>query len=404
MRCFIAVVVLIGLSLWPPPAEAQCVNSIRSDNQTSVNYIRVRYRNTVPQWAKEEIRVGMAQWNSTLCNLPGSYGDGLDFREFPVFTETLGSQYDGLLYIDFVDGFNAENSRRCAVLEGLEITFFSQAIIDGAAINCHGPGMLQDTAAHEFGHRLGLGHSPCPGYIMSQATIGPGGYIDRSVQSSECSMVVISHLTPDDAMAEDGYCQQHDSSCHDGDYEYCSPIVIPLDSSTEITFSSPEEGVWFDLDGDGPDRVGWTRKGENLALLWRDLNGNRKVDSGRELFGSVTPLISGGEAFMGYEALAEFDAPEYGGNGNGWADVNDYHWKELLLWIDWNHDGMSQRREIRTPRQVGLYAIQILATHSRTKDAFGNWPRWWAPAYIQKKGRRIVVDTTDVFFVHLVEP
>lgn len=381
-------------------ANAQCVDNTRRYQQDSVNFIRVRYRASVPAWAKTVFRAGMNLWNSPVCNRLGSYGEGLDFREFPVFTETGGTQYDGLIYVNFVEGRYGPNPRVCGRLAGLDVYLYSTAVIDGEEVDCQTDGLFLDTISHELGHRLGLDHSDCPGHIMSQATIHNGQYLDRAIQPSECESIANAHLTPEDAVAEDGYCQQHDSSCHDGDYEYCSPIVIPLTPRTELAFTSPEEGVWFDLDGGGVDRVGWTRQGERLALLWRDLNKNLRVDSGRELFGSVTPLLSGGEALMGYEALAEFDAEEFGGNGNGWADVNDQYWSELLLWIDLNHDGVSQPKEILTPRQAGLYAIRVQANHGRKKDVYGNWPRWSAPAYIRKGRRSFVTQTVDVFFVH----
>lgn len=66
---------------------------------------------------------------------------------------------------------------------------------------------------------------------------------------------------------------------------------------------------------------------------------------------------------MGYEALAESDAPAFGGNGNGWADPEDYHWQSLQLWVDRNHDGRSQQSEILTLAQAQVYALGILAEH-----------------------------------------
>lgn len=71
--------------------------------------------------------------------------------------------------------------------------------------------------------------------------------------------------------------------------------------------------------------------------------------------------------------------------------------------VDGNHDGISQPFEILATRDVGLYAIRALAAHSMKRDAFGNWPKWWAPAYFRRNESGFVVQTTDVFFVHASE-
>ena len=34
------------------------------------------------------------------------------------------------------------------------------------------------------------------------------------------------------------------------------------------------------------------------------------------------------------------------------------------------------------------------------KDDYGNWPKWWAPAYLRRDGAAFTAATTDVFFVH----
>ena len=399
------LLLILFLPLCASTVHSQCATSDRPDDFGSVNNIKIVFRASVPTGAKGAIRQGMAMWNDPSCNEVSTLGGGnpLFFHEHPMLIENGGGPYDGVIYFDYDPGKHPTDRSLCGQLAGLTITLYGQAEDGGGnTVSCLHPGMLQDSTAHELGHRLGLDHpaTNCMTSIMAPARLYNGTYVDRQVQPDECHLVDVVNVTPEEAQAEEAYCQDPSSSCHDGDFDYCSPIVIPLDPEVRIAFTSPLDGVWFDLDGGGPDRVGWTREGDRLALLWRDLNGNRIVDGGAELFGSTTPLMAGGLAFMGYEALAEIDSPDHGGNGNGWADPRDQHWSQLELWVDSNHDGTSQPGELLSTSDEGLYAIKTLADHSMKKDKYGNWPKWWAPAYIRREGVAFTAATTDVFFVH----
>src|SRR5207244_620861 len=67
---------------------------------------------------------------------------------------------------------------------------------------------------------------------------------------------------------------------------------------------------------------------------------NGRVTSGAELFGNFTPLQNGQLAKNGFEALAEYDV-----NQDGVIDVQDPIWSQLLLWRDFNHNGISEPDE-----------------------------------------------------------
>lgn len=84
-----------------------------------------------------------------------------------------------------------------------------------------------------------------------------------------------------------------------------SPIAVSL--SGGLNFSSAEEGVPFDLTGNGvPRRYAWpVSAGDGWLAL--DRNGNGLIDNGRELFGDRTILADGTSAANGFTALAELD-------------------------------------------------------------------------------------------------
>lgn len=168
----------------------------------------------------------------------------------------------------------------------------------------------------------------------------------------------------------------------------CSPIVIPVGASAAIHFTSPRSGVWFDLDADGRvERTAWTVSDQATAFLVRDVNGNGQIDNGAELFGNHTWRPSGEIALNGFDALAYHDRPEYGGNGDGLIDANDAIWAELGLWVDWNHNGLSEPAELYKPSDLQLTAISVVPTVTNRADAYGNVLRLKAPCQVGGKNR-----------------
>lgn len=128
-----------------------------------------------------------------------------------------------------------------------------------------------------------------------------------------------------------------------------SPLVLDLGGNGTInTLSAQWEPVLFDMDADGSmESTGWPNPHTAEGLLAIDLNQNGSIDNGHELFGDATILPSGETAEHGFAALALYDVPEMGGNGDELIDHFDLVWHQLRIWLDENLDGISQRQEVR---------------------------------------------------------
>src|ERR1043165_1403496 len=160
------------------------------------------------------------------------------------------------------------------------------------------------------------------------------------------------------------------SSCSCPDGINTSPIVIDV-NGTGFSMTDASDGVVFNILNDGvPLQISWTATHSGNAFLVLDRNGNGVIDSGAELFGDLTPQPATAKP-NGFLALAEYDKPANGGNGDGRIDRRDALFSALQLWQDANHNGVCELNELRPLSDV-LSAIDLAYKESRRVDQYGN--------------------------------
>jgi hypothetical protein len=159
--------------------------------------------------------------------------------------------------------------------------------------------------------------------------------------------------------------------CEQGTVDCPSPIVLNMGHG-DYRLTDIAGGVRFDLDADGRvDHVSWTAAGEPLAFLALDRNGNGVIDNGSELFRDHTRLASGIFAKNGFEALRELDS-----NGDGVVDSRDSNWRKLQLWIDSNHNGVSEASELKRITDSDVRSIDLTYRWTGRRDRYGNLFRY----------------------------
>ncbi|HEY4641422.1 MAG TPA: hypothetical protein VII75_08770, partial [Thermoanaerobaculia bacterium] len=109
-------------------------------------------------------------------------------------------------------------------------------------------------------------------------------------------------------------------------------------------------------------------------------------------------LPSGETARDGFTALQVYDRPENGGNGDGVISVDDHIWSRLRLWVDRNHDAVSDPTEIAPLQGSQVISLSLAYVRDTTPDANGNL-HLLRGTYMHRDGNRVdILPLDDIYF------
>jgi hypothetical protein len=129
-----------------------------------------------------------------------------------------------------------------------------------------------------------------------------------------------------------------------------TPLVLAFDGDA-VDFTRASGA--FDLAGrDASIATRWVSA--RTPWLALDIDGNGRIDDGRELFGSMTALPDGRRASNGFVALAALDDDH-----DDEITSCDAAFDRLVLWRDADQDRRSSAGEMVSARDAGLVAIRL---------------------------------------------
>jgi hypothetical protein len=143
-----------------------------------------------------------------------------------------------------------------------------------------------------------------------------------------------------------------------------TPIIFPLDYSRSLASLLAEKAtVRFNLAGDDRASLWPWVKADTGILVWDEKQTGR-VESGRQLFGSVTWWMAWSD---GYQPLMMLDD-----NHDGW--LTDHELRGIAVWQDHNGNGVSDPGEVRSVTAHSIAAIAVTADSQRQMSD-GNVPQ-----------------------------
>ena len=150
-------------------------------------------------------------------------------------------------------------------------------------------------------------------------------------------------------------------------YACTTPLVLVFDRGVAVRYARDDGMSHFDLSSaqDGSaTRTDWPTAVTPWLALDRD--GDGRITSGEELFGSAT-RVGHGRARHGFEALATLDD-----NRDGRVDAKDRAFARLLVWRDGNADRASSPAELTSVVANGLEWIALSFRADARCDTRGN--------------------------------
>lgn len=164
-------------------------------------------------------------------------------------------------------------------------------------------------------------------------------------------------------VGQDCYCGFTGCNCVPG-----TPIIIDLNGDG-FNLTSSAGGVLFNFFVNSPVQIAWTASGADEG--WLVLPQDGQVQNGAQMFGNLTPQPPSEEP-NGFLALAVYDQPQNGGNGNGIIDAGDSIFSQLRIWRDSNHDGIVQPGELIGLSDARIKSISLAYKESGRIDNNGN--------------------------------
>ena len=144
--------------------------------------------------------------------------------------------------------------------------------------------------------------------------------------------------------------------------DFNTPLILDLNGNG-FQLTSVENGVHFDMDGDGyRELISWTKGGQDTdGFLVMDKNGNGQIDDGSELFGEFDGTSNG------FAQLARHDS-----NGDGKISKKDEAFKDLKIWKDKNHNGTVEAGEMQSLWRNEIKEISLNTRVTDKVDEHGN--------------------------------
>lgn len=176
-----------------------------------------------------------------------------------------------------------------------------------------------------------------------------------------------------------------------------TPIVLAFDERGAVAYEAAGACTTFDLSPAG-DGSGTLTDWPTAATPWLalDVDGDGRITSGRELFGSAT-MLNGRPARDGFQALSALDA-----DGDGDVDADDPGFAKLVAFRDTDGDRVGVGRELEPLSELGIVALELDYRVEAMCDGRGNCGRERAPfRWLDRTGalrRGTLVD------VHLAAP